>query len=99
MSQSLKLIKEHASNPKFWLIIGVGVAGIAVLVETRRRTRRNKTHKKDFGAFVERFEILPFPQLPPPAAKQSLSALTFAINETFVFFNLPQFFFLSFASV
>ncbi|XP_027918977.1 outer envelope protein 64, mitochondrial-like isoform X2 [Vigna unguiculata] len=83
MSQSLKLIREHASNPKFWLIIGVGVAGIAVLVETRRRTRRNKTLKKDFGAFVERFEILPFPQLPPPAAKQSLSALTFAINETF----------------
>ncbi|XP_047153947.1 outer envelope protein 64, mitochondrial-like isoform X1 [Vigna umbellata] len=83
MSQSLKLIKEHASNAKFWLIIGVGVAGIAVLVETRRRTRRNKTHKQDFGAFVERFEILPFPQLPPPAAKQSLSALTFAINETF----------------
>ncbi|KAL9329166.1 hypothetical protein ACSQ67_004169 [Phaseolus vulgaris] len=83
MSQSLKLIKEHASNPKFWLIIGVGVAGIVVLVETRRRTRRNKTHKQDFGAFVERFEILPFPQLPPSAAKQSLSALTFAINETF----------------
>ncbi|KAG5029082.1 hypothetical protein AAZX31_05G107400 [Glycine max] len=83
MSQSLKLIKEHASNPKLWLVIGIGVAGIVVLVETRRRTRRGKTHKQDFGAFVERFELLPFPQPPPPAAKQSLSALTFAINDTF----------------
>ncbi|RDX79110.1 Outer envelope protein 64, mitochondrial, partial [Mucuna pruriens] len=83
MSQSLKLIKEHASNPKLWLFIGIGVAGVVVLAETRRRTWRGKAHKQDFGAFVERFELLPFPQLPPPAAKQSLSAITFVINDTF----------------
>ncbi|KAK7400324.1 hypothetical protein VNO78_11530 [Psophocarpus tetragonolobus] len=83
MSQQLKLIKEYASNPKLWLVIGVGVVGIVVLAETRRRTQRGKAHKLDFGAFVERFELLPFPQPPPPAAKQSLSALTFAINDTF----------------
>ncbi|XP_061364687.1 outer envelope protein 64, mitochondrial-like [Gastrolobium bilobum] len=83
MSKSLKLIKEHASNPKLWLVIGLGVAGIVVLAETRRRRRRGKTHKQDFGAFVERFELPPFPQPPPPVAKQMLSALTFAINDIF----------------
>ncbi|KAK7363132.1 hypothetical protein VNO77_05262 [Canavalia gladiata] len=82
-SKSLKLIKDHASNPKFWLIIGIGVAGIVVLAETRRRRRWGKTPKQDFGAFVERFELLPFPQLPPPAPKQTLSALTFAVNDIF----------------
>lgn len=42
-------------------------------------------NREDFGAFVERFEILPFPQPPPPAAKQSLSGLTFAIKDMYVF--------------
>ncbi|CAL0311960.1 unnamed protein product [Lupinus luteus] len=83
MSTSLKLIKEHASDPKLWLVIGVGVAGIVVLAETRRRRRRGNSQKQDFGAFVERFEILPFPQPPPPAAKQTLSSLTFAIKDIF----------------
>ncbi|KAE9613448.1 hypothetical protein Lal_00016381 [Lupinus albus] len=83
MSTPLKLIKEHASDPKFWLVIGVGVAGIIVLAETRRRRRRGNSQKQDFGAFVERFEILPFPQPPPPAAKQTLSSLTFAIKDIF----------------
>lgn len=84
MSKSLKLIKENASNPKLWLVIGIGVAGIVVLSEARRRRRRVKTVKEDFGAFVERFELLPFPQAPPPAAKQTLSGLTFAIKDMFV---------------
>ncbi|XP_057419615.1 outer envelope protein 64, mitochondrial-like isoform X2 [Lotus japonicus] len=83
MSKSLKLIKDHASNPKLWLVIGIGVAGIVVLAETRRRRRRGKTPKPDFGAFIERFELLPFPQPPPPAAKQMLSALTFAMSDIF----------------
>ncbi|KAJ1402236.1 Tetratricopeptide-like helical domain superfamily [Sesbania bispinosa] len=83
MSKSLKLIKEHASNPKLWLVVGIGVAGIVVLAETRRRRRRGKAQKQDFGAFVERFELLPFPQSPPPAAKQILSSLTFAMSDIF----------------
>ncbi|CAI8617912.1 unnamed protein product [Vicia faba] len=84
MSQSLNLIKHHASNPKLWLIVGLGIAGgIVVLSETRRRRRRRNTPKQDFGAFIERFELLPFPQPPPPSAKQTLSSLTFAISDVF----------------
>lgn len=85
MSQSLKLIKDHTSNPKLWLIVGIGLAGgIVVLSETRRRRRCRNAPKPDFGAFIERFELLPFPQPPPPAAKQLLSSLTFAISDMFV---------------
>ncbi|XP_054777787.1 outer envelope protein 64, mitochondrial isoform X1 [Prosopis cineraria] len=83
MSKSLKFVKENASNPKLWLVIGLGVAGIVVLAETRRRRRKVKTVKEGFGAFIRRFELLPFPQPPPPAAKQTLSGLTFAIADIF----------------
>ncbi|KAF2294053.1 hypothetical protein GH714_007121 [Hevea brasiliensis] len=86
MTKPLGLIKAHASNPKLWVVIGVTVAGIAVLAETRRRRRKAVLmNREDFGAFVERFEILPFPQPPPPAAKQSLYGLTFAIEDMSVF--------------
>ncbi|XP_061365456.1 outer envelope protein 64, mitochondrial [Gastrolobium bilobum] len=85
MSETLKRIKDNASNPKLWLLIGIGVAGVVVLAETQRlrRRRRKKCVKEDFGAFVERFELLPFPQLPPPNQKQMLSSLTFAIKDIF----------------
>lgn len=57
--------------------------GMAAAAETRRRRRRKPKFKEDFGAFVQRFLILPFPQPPPPAAKQTLAGLTFAINDIF----------------
>ncbi|WVY93477.1 hypothetical protein V8G54_032565 [Vigna mungo] len=76
MSKSLKL---NASNPKVWLLIGIGLAGAVVLVETRRR-RCRKLPKEDFGAFVERFELLPIPQ---PDQTQTLSSLSFAIKDIF----------------
>ncbi|KAJ6711432.1 AMIDASE 1 [Salix purpurea] len=73
------------TNTKMWvLVIGVTVAvGIVAAAETRRRRRRKAIFKEDFGAFVQRFQILPFPQPPPPAAKQTLAGLTFAINDIF----------------
>ncbi|RDX65242.1 Outer envelope protein 64, mitochondrial, partial [Mucuna pruriens] len=76
MSKSFNL---NASNPKLWLILGIGLAGAVVLAETHRR-RRRKPHKKDFGAFVERLELVPIPQ---PNQTQTLSALTFAIKDIF----------------
>ncbi|KAJ4846805.1 Outer envelope protein 64, mitochondrial [Turnera subulata] len=80
MTKAINLIKTHASNPKVWMVvIGVTVAGVVLVAEAKRRRR----HREDFGAFVERFEILPFPQPPPPAAKQSLAGLTFAIKDIF----------------
>ncbi|XP_071931114.1 outer envelope protein 64, mitochondrial-like isoform X2 [Coffea arabica] len=74
--------KLNVSNPKVWILIGVGVAGIIVLAETRRRRLKSRNAiKEDFGSFVERFELSPFPQPPPPAARLPLSGLTFAIKD------------------
>ncbi|KAL6501223.1 hypothetical protein OROHE_024870 [Orobanche hederae] len=76
------LSKLSPSNPKLWVVIGVGVAGVLILAEVqRRRTKANGYVKEDYGAFVDRFELAPFPQPPPPAARLPLSGLTFAIND------------------
>ncbi|ESQ40873.1 hypothetical protein EUTSA_v10013019mg [Eutrema salsugineum] len=82
MSNTLTLIQSNASNPKVWVVIGVTVAGIVILAETRKR-RIKALRQEDFGAFLDRFELLPFPPPPPPAAKQSLSGLTFSISDAF----------------
>ncbi|KAB5574345.1 hypothetical protein DKX38_001539 [Salix brachista] len=81
----MNTVKANITNTKMWvLVIGVTVAvGIVAAAETRRRRRRKAIFKEDFGAFVQRFQILPFPQPPPPAAKQTLAGLTFAINDIF----------------
>ncbi|KAL0365150.1 UNVERIFIED_CONTAM: Outer envelope protein 64, mitochondrial [Sesamum angustifolium] len=79
-----KLSKLNASNPKVWLVIGVGLAGVLILAEVQRRRITAKNNlKEDFGAFIERFELLPSPQPPPPAARLPLSGLTFAVNDNF----------------
>lgn len=83
MSNTLTLIQSNASNPKVWVVIGVTVAGIVILAETRKR-RIKALREEDFGAFLDRFELLPFPPPPPPAAKQSLSGLTFSISDAYV---------------
>ncbi|KFK25250.1 hypothetical protein AALP_AA8G087600 [Arabis alpina] len=82
MSNTLTSIQSNASNPKVWVVIGVTIAGIVILAETRKR-RIKALREEDFGAFLDRFELLPFPPPPPPAAKQSLSGLTFSISDSF----------------
>ncbi|KAL2254422.1 outer envelope protein 64, mitochondrial [Sesamum indicum] len=79
-----RLSKLNASNPKVWLVIGVGLAGVLILAEVQRRRITAKNNlKEDFGAFIERFELLPSPQPPPPAARLPLSGLNFAVNDNF----------------
>ncbi|KAJ4965889.1 hypothetical protein NE237_017738 [Protea cynaroides] len=82
-SKSLRLGRINVSNTKFWIVIGISVAGIIILSETRRRKRAKTEVREDFGAFIERFELLPSPQQPLPAARQLLSGLTFAISDNF----------------
>ncbi|XP_055809371.1 outer envelope protein 64, mitochondrial isoform X2 [Solanum dulcamara] len=76
------MTKLNVLNPKVWVVIGVGFAGILILAEVnRRRLKARNLIKQDFGAFIERVELLPFPQPPPPAARLSLFSLSFAIND------------------
>lgn len=79
-------MQSNASNPKLWILIGVSVAGIVIYAETRRRRNGKVLQREDFGAFVHRFELKPFPQPPPPAARLPLTGLTFAVKDVFVFF-------------
>lgn len=65
-----------------WAVIGVGFAGILILAEVnRRRLKARNSIKQDYGAFIERLELLPFPQPPPPAARLPLFGLSFAIKD------------------
>ncbi|KAJ0960964.1 hypothetical protein J5N97_001068 [Dioscorea zingiberensis] len=74
------------SSTKTWIVIGIGVAGVLILAEVARRRQRwrgSLEDPKDFGAFIERFELTPYPQPPPPAARLLLSGLSFAVSDNF----------------
>ncbi|XP_077251431.1 translocon at the outer membrane of chloroplasts 64-V [Tasmannia lanceolata] len=87
ISKSFNLAKINVSNPKIWIVLGLGVAGILILTETNRRRRRKQNgeieFREDFGAFIDRFELFPSPQPPPPAARHPLAGLTFAVKDIF----------------
>ncbi|KAG0563158.1 hypothetical protein M758_8G008300 [Ceratodon purpureus] len=62
----------------FGVLIGLGIAGFFILRRTLRLGGR-----KDNGAFIEYFELLPPPPPAPPSAPHPLSGLTFAIKDIF----------------
>ncbi|KAF2309110.1 hypothetical protein GH714_000573 [Hevea brasiliensis] len=68
-----------ASNPaNLWVLLGLGLAGI--LLMTRKL---KKAIREDFGAFVEKLQLLPPPQPAPPKAPHPLTGLTFAVSDVF----------------
>ncbi|XP_073010671.1 outer envelope protein 64, mitochondrial [Typha latifolia] len=77
----------EASKPKVWIVVGITIVGVVILAEASRRSRRRLREGskpiENFGAFVERFELACFPQPPPPAARQPLADLNFAVSDNF----------------
>ncbi|KAI7984237.1 hypothetical protein LOK49_LG15G00069 [Camellia lanceoleosa] len=67
-----------SSSANLWVLLGLGFAGI--LIMTRKL---KKVVKEDFGAFVERFQLLSPPQPAPPKAPHPLTGLTFAVSDVF----------------
>ncbi|XP_039114508.1 LOW QUALITY PROTEIN: translocon at the outer membrane of chloroplasts 64-like [Dioscorea cayenensis subsp. rotundata] len=67
-----------SSSANLWVLLGLGLAGIVMM--TRRLKR---AIKEDFGAFIERFELLPPAPPPPPKAPHPLTGLTFAVADIF----------------
>ncbi|CAA7401474.1 unnamed protein product [Spirodela intermedia] len=61
-----------------WVLVGLSVAGILLVA---RRFKR--VVKADFGAFIERFELLPPPPPAPPKAPHPLACLSFAVADLF----------------
>ncbi|THG18681.1 hypothetical protein TEA_022490 [Camellia sinensis var. sinensis] len=65
-----------SSSANLWVLLGLGLAGI--LIMTRKL---KKVVKEDFGAFVERFQLLPPPQPAPPKAPHPLTGLSFSVSD------------------
>lgn len=63
-------------SANLWVLLGLGLAGI--LLMTRKL---KKAVKEDFGAFVERLQLLPPPQPAPPKAPHPLTGLSFAVSD------------------
>ncbi|KAL8124017.1 hypothetical protein AgCh_011864 [Apium graveolens] len=58
-----------------WVLLGLGIAGIFIMTK-----KIKKTIQVDFGAFVERFQLLPPPQPAPPKAPHPLTGFSFDNN-------------------
>lgn len=67
-----------SQSANLWVLLGLGLAGI--LLVTRKL---KKAIREDFGAFVEKLQLLPPPQPAPPKAPHPLTALTFAVSDLF----------------
>ncbi|KAF3321005.1 translocon at the outer membrane of chloroplasts 64 [Carex littledalei] len=65
-------------SANLWVLLGLGLAGVLLVTRSLRRVI-----KKDFGAFLERLELLPPPPPPPPKAPHPLSGLSFAVADLF----------------
>ncbi|KAL3529130.1 hypothetical protein ACH5RR_008452 [Cinchona calisaya] len=60
------------------VLLGLGLAGILIMTK-----KLKKAVKADFGAFVERLQLLPPPPPPPSKAPRPLTGLTFAVSDVF----------------
>lgn len=69
---------SSSTAANLWVLLGLGLAGILIMTK-----RLKKVVKADFGAFVERFQLLPPPQPAPPKAPHPLTGLSFAVSDLF----------------
>ncbi|KAK3228289.1 hypothetical protein Dsin_008151 [Dipteronia sinensis] len=70
------MASPHAAN--LWVLLGLGLAGILLMTK-----KLKKSIREDFGAFIEKLQLLPPPQPAPPKAPHPLTALTFAVSDVF----------------
>ncbi|CAA0825508.1 Outer envelope protein 64- chloroplastic [Striga hermonthica] len=67
-----------SSSSNLWVLLGLGIAGILIMTKKLKRVV-----KADFGAFIERLQLLPPPQPAPPKAPHPLTGLSFAVSDVF----------------
>ncbi|XP_057849890.1 outer envelope protein 64, chloroplastic isoform X1 [Cryptomeria japonica] len=72
-----------SSMAKVCVLVGLGIAGLIIVSRQWEKKKRQKKRKEDFGAFIERLELLPPPQPAPPVARHILTDLTFALQDIF----------------
>ncbi|XP_022134717.1 outer envelope protein 64, chloroplastic [Momordica charantia] len=67
-----------SNSANLWVLLGLGLAGILLMTK-----KLKKAIREDFGAFIEKLQLLPPPQPAPPKAPHPLTGLTFAISDVF----------------
>lgn len=67
-----------SSATNLWVLLGLGLAGILLMTK-----KLKKAVREDFGAFIERLQLLPPPQPLPPKAPHLLTGATFAVSDLF----------------
>ncbi|KAG6627638.1 hypothetical protein CIPAW_15G143400 [Carya illinoinensis] len=67
-----------SQSANLWVLLGLGLAGIFLVTRKLRKAVR-----EDFGAFIEKLQLLPPPPPPPPKAPHPLTGLTFAVSDVF----------------
>ncbi|CAN1180338.1 Outer envelope protein 64, chloroplastic [Linum perenne] len=72
------MVSSPSSPANLWVLLGLGLAGIFLLTR-----RLKKAVREDFGAFVQKLQLLPPPQPSPPKARHPLTGLTFAVSDVF----------------
>lgn len=65
-----------SQSANLWVLLGLGLAGIVLMAR-----KLKKSVREDFGAFLEKLQLLPPPQPAPPKAPHPLTALTFALSD------------------
>lgn len=66
-----------SSSANIWVMLGLGLAGTILLMTQKLK----KAVKEDFGAFIQKLQLLPPPQPAPPKAPNPLTGLTFAVSD------------------
>lgn len=67
-----------SNSANLWVLLGLGLAGILFMTK-----KLKKAIREDFGAFIEKLQLLPPPQPAPPKAPHPLTGLTFAVSDVF----------------
>lgn len=67
-----------SQSANLWVLLGLGLAGILMMTRKLKKAVRD-----DFGAFLERLQLLPPPQPLPPKAPHPLTGLSFAVSDVF----------------
>ncbi|XP_023530929.1 uncharacterized protein LOC111793324 [Cucurbita pepo subsp. pepo] len=67
-----------SNSANLWVLLGLGLAGILLMTK-----KLKKAIREDFGAFIEKLQLLPPPQPAPPKAPHPLTGLTFAVSDVF----------------
>ncbi|CAN0891442.1 Translocon at the outer membrane of chloroplasts 64 [Linum grandiflorum] len=72
------MVSTPSAPANLWVLLGLSLAGILLLTR-----RLKKAVREDFGAFVQKLQLLPPPQPAPPKARHPLTGLTFAVSDVF----------------